>query len=244
MKATGKKIEPTEAITYFRTSTDDQKLGIDAQRTIADRLAAQIGLPIVRSWEEHESGGNNDRVLLDEALRYATRKNAVLVIAKLDRLSRDSQFLGEVKKSGVRILCGDLPELDGSASSSLHFGVMASFAQFERERIGERTREALAELKLKGVPLGASRPECRNLKDEDRKAGSVNSAKESIARAIDETAQETAIATKMKRAGSTLQEIADHLTHVERIPSRQGTAWNPTMVRRLLVRGGEIKKTS
>ena len=139
---------------YLRTSTADQLVGIDAQQTTVRRIAGDRGGAIVRTYVEHESGGRNDRPELDRAIRHARRVGAVLVVAKLDRLARDSGFLMRLYDGNVPILFGDLPEIDGSAASRFMVQVMASMAEFERRRIGERTREAMAELKARGVAFG------------------------------------------------------------------------------------------
>jgi DNA invertase Pin-like site-specific DNA recombinase len=240
MKATNKSTENREAIPYYRTSTDDQLLGIDAQHETVLRIAGQKGLKVARDWTEHESGGNNDRPALDQALRYAKRTGATIIVAKLDRLARDSQFLMKLYDGNVPIIFGDLPEVDGSAAGRLMIQMMANFSEFERRRIGERTKEALAILKGRGVKLGASRPECQNLTDADRKRGSEVAAKTRTAQAIEEMADVAEIAVKMRGEGGTLQSIADHL-NAERIPSRKGAAWNPMMVKRVVDRANAVK---
>ena len=80
---------------------------------------------------------------LDKALRHARRIGAALVVAKLDRLARDSTFLMQLYDGDVALIFGDLAEIDGSAASRLMVQMMANIAEFERRRIGERTKEAL-----------------------------------------------------------------------------------------------------
>jgi DNA invertase Pin-like site-specific DNA recombinase len=236
MRTTARKTRSSEAVAYYRTSTDDQLLGIDAQHTTAARIAEHKRLTIVREWTEHESGGNNERPELDQALHHAKRTGATLIVAKLDRLARDSQFLMRLYDSGALIVFGDLPEVDGSAASRLMIQMMANFAEFERRRIGERTKEALAVLKARGVPLGATRPQCRSLTDESRSLGAKISGKARTARAVDDMRDVADIAVSLREAGETLRMIADHLEK-ERIPSRHGLpAWTPTMVKRVIDR--------
>jgi hypothetical protein len=86
----------------------------------------------------------------NKAIRHARRVGAALLVAKLVQLARDSQFLIKVYGGDVPIIFGDLPEIDGSAASRMFVQVMASVAEFERRRIGERTKEVLAALKGKG----------------------------------------------------------------------------------------------
>lgn len=102
------------------------------------------------------------------------RIGAYLVVAKLDRLARDSAFLMTIYDGQVPVIFGDLPEVDGSAASRLMVQMMANIAEFERRRIGERTKEALAVLKARGVKLGTP----RNLTRDARLKGARNAAVE------------------------------------------------------------------
>ena len=137
------------------------------------------------------------------------------------------------------IIFDDLPEVDGSAAGRLMIQMMANFSEFERRHIGERTKEALAVLKARGVKLGASRPECENLTGADRKRGSEVAAKARTAQAVDDMYDVAEIAVRMRSVeGCTLQKIADHL-NAEGIPSRQGASWNPMMVKRVIDRASK-----
>jgi DNA invertase Pin-like site-specific DNA recombinase len=216
---------------YRRTSTDDQRLGIDAQQTTLERIASERGCKIVRTFTEHESGGDNGRPELGKAIRHARRVNAIVVVAKLDRLARDSRFLMELYDGDVPIMFGDLPEVDGSAASRFMVQSMANVAEFERRRIGERTREALAALKAKGKVLGTP----ANLTEQARAKGAVNSAKASKAKAVEDMADVHEIAAGMRSRGDTLQAIADHL-NAEGFTTRKGSTWNAVQVKRVLDR--------
>jgi DNA invertase Pin-like site-specific DNA recombinase len=216
---------------YRRTSTDDQKLGIEAQDETLARIAREYGCNLVRIFTEHESGGNCERVELDNAIKHARRVGAMVVVAKLDRLARDSTFLMKLFDGDVPILFGDMPEIDGSAASRIMVQMMANIAEFERRRIGERTKEALAALKAKGVRLGTP----ANLTDADRAKGAVNSAVASRDRAIDAMADVAAIAVKLRNDGLTLQAICDKLT-ADGYTTRRGGEWSPVQVKRILDR--------
>jgi DNA invertase Pin-like site-specific DNA recombinase len=219
-------------VSYRRTSTDDQKLGIEAQDATVHRLAEQRNCKIVRAYTEHESGANNDRPELERAIKHARRVGAVLVVAKLDRLARDSAFLMKLYDGDVPVLFGDMPEIDGTTSTGrLQVQMMANFAEFERRRIGERTREALAALKAQGVKLGTP----ANLTDEARRKGQLNSAKARIVKAVEDMSDVTDLAAKLHNKGQSLRQIAAHLD-AEGYTTRKGSHWNAIQVKRILDR--------
>lgn len=146
---------------YYRVSTDEQGqsgLGLEAQQATIQELATSRGWHIRSQHIEVESGKKNDRPVLAKAIAEARNIGATLVVAKLDRLSRDASFLLSLFDGNVPILFGDMPELDASTSTGrLQLVVMAGFAEFERKRISERTKAALAAAKARGVKLGGKR---------------------------------------------------------------------------------------
>ena len=137
-------------IVYKRVSTDSQGirgLGMDAQsESIAKSITKES---IIAEFTEVESGKNKNRPELNKAIEMCKKKNATLVVAKLDRLSRSVSFLFNLRDSGVKFRCLDLPEMN-----TLTLGLFAVFAEYEREKISIRTKDALAALKAKGVKLG------------------------------------------------------------------------------------------
>ncbi len=139
-------------VAYERVSTARQGasgLGIAAQRQAIEGYASQRNATILARFTEVESGRNPDRPELAKALHLAKVTGAVLVIAKLDRLSRNAAFLLTLRDSGVRFAAVDLPE-----ANDLTVGIMALVAQQEREAISRRTKEALAVARGRGVRLG------------------------------------------------------------------------------------------
>ena len=136
-----------KAVAYYRVSTAAQGrsgLGLQAQRAAVADLARTRDLNLLAEFTKVESGKRNDRPVLAQALHHARMTNAVLVIAKLDRLSRNAAFLLTLRDSGVRFLAADVPD-----ANDLTIGVLAVIAQAEREAISRRTREALATIKQK-----------------------------------------------------------------------------------------------
>ncbi len=136
-------------VSYLRVSTDKQGLGLEAQREAVDRYLNGGGWELLEEFVEVESGKNDDRPQLQKALHYCRITGATLVIAKLDRLSRDAHFLLGLQKAGVEFVAADMPD-----ANNLTVGVMALVAQQEREAISRRTKEALAAAKARGVKLG------------------------------------------------------------------------------------------
>jgi DNA invertase Pin-like site-specific DNA recombinase len=232
------KPEITLIVGYLRTSTDDQLLGIDAQDARLRQIAVEKRCTIDSVYTEHESGGDDTRPELERARKRAKRKHAYLVVAKLDRLARDQQFLLTLLKYGVPIIFGDLPDVDfNTAVGKANIGMMAVFAEFELNRIRERTREALRILKGRGVLLGASRPECRNLTAEGRRRGIAKAARDRTARAIDDQSDIASVALEMRAAGRSLRQIAAHL-NAEGFPTREGKECVPDPDRPGETRGG------
>ena len=223
--------KPDKLVSYRRTSTNDQRLGIEAQDATVKRISLERACPVVKEFTEHESGGNNDRPELDKAIRFARRVGATVIVAKLDRLSRDSEFLLKLYGGDVPLIFGDLPEVDGSAASRLIVQMMANIAEFERRRIGERTKEALAELKLKGAKLGTP----ANLKQEHREKGARAATVKRRHAAIEQMSDVAELITPLRRDGMSLQHIARHLNEQE-YPTRKGKRWSATQVKRVLDR--------
>lgn len=235
------RIEPAaDIVAYYRTSTDDQKLGIKAQRQRVEEIARSKQVRVISSYTEHESGGDRSRPELRKALSRARGSKAILCVAKLDRLARDSGFLQSLRDGDVPIIFGDMPEVDGSAASGLMVQMMAGFAEFERKRIGERTKEALAQLKKDGMRLGT----VANLTAEGRKKGSKKGGQKLRKRAIDAMEAQAQIALEKRDQGWTLRKIADHFNELvgegdERTPrevTRNGKSFSPTQVKRILDR--------
>jgi len=130
-------------VAYYRVSTEQQEesnLGMVAQRSIVANFVKCTNC-IIAEFEERESGKKSDRPKLRAALTLAKDNNAVLIVAKLDRLSRNVLFLAQLMESRVAFKCCDLPECD---NFTIH--LFAALAQKEAEMISSRTKAALAVL--------------------------------------------------------------------------------------------------
>jgi DNA invertase Pin-like site-specific DNA recombinase len=141
-----------KVVTYCRVSTDKQGrsgLGLEAQKAAIAAYAAQHKATIAGEFVEVESGRVNDRPQLQAALKLARVTGAKLVIAKLDRLSRDAAFLLNLQSFKVDFVACDMPE-----ANELTVGLMAVIAQAESKMIGARTRAAMAAAKARGQVFG------------------------------------------------------------------------------------------
>ena len=143
-------------VLYYRVSTKkqgDSGLGLAAQKTDVARFLKTNGGEAIASFTEIESGKINARPELKKALRLAVSSDATLLVAKLDRLSRNAAFLNDLEnkayRGALKIKALDLPEFNG-----LMVGILAAVAQQERRNTSERTRKALAERKASGMKLG------------------------------------------------------------------------------------------
>ena len=217
-------------VSYLRVSTERQGrsgLGLEAQRrAVAEFLAG-------RSWRhvaelvEVESGSREARPRLSEALALCRLHNATLLIAKLDRLSRDAAFLLNLQKAGVRFVAADMPE-----ANELVVGIMAVVAQAERKMISARTKAALAAAKARGVQLG--KPE--NLSNQG--TGQARGRERQAARAKARADDLDAVIADARAAGATsLREIAAVLNE-RGVPAARGGMWLAAQVRRVVMLGG------
>jgi DNA invertase Pin-like site-specific DNA recombinase len=142
-------------VAYYRVSTERQGrsgLGLEAQEAAVDAFVASRpdAKLIAPPFKEIESGKKNDRPQLAKALHRAKVTGSTLLIAKLDRLSRNAAFLMNLRDAGVSFVAVDLPE-----ANTLTIGIMALMAQHEREAISARTKAALQAAKARGVQLGS-----------------------------------------------------------------------------------------
>ena len=135
-------------VAYFRVSTDKQGrsgLGFEAQRHAVDQFLNGGSWSLIGEFIEVESGKRNKRPELEKALAVCKRQKAKLVIAKLDRLSRNLAFIATLMDSGVEFVAVDNPH-----ANKLTVHILAAVAQHEREMIAQRTKDALQAAKARG----------------------------------------------------------------------------------------------
>ena len=146
---------PSRFVAYYRVSTVRQGcsgLGLEAQREAVRVFLSGNAGSLVDEFTEVETGKNDDRPQLARALDACRLTGAALVIAKLDRLSRDAHFLLGLEKAGVEFVAADMPN-----ANRLTVRLMAVIAQEEREMISARTKAALAAAKARGTKLSGNR---------------------------------------------------------------------------------------
>jgi DNA invertase Pin-like site-specific DNA recombinase len=157
------------AIGYTRVSTKGQKksgLGLEAQRTAIEAFATAEGFVVTQWFTEAESGAGADaletRPQLKAALAAARKGKAVVLVAKLDRLSRDVYFIAGLMAHRIEFIVTEL----GRQDDPFVLHMYAALAQKERALISKRTKEALAATKSRGTKLGMrarSKSEIRRL---------------------------------------------------------------------------------
>lgn len=205
---------------YVRVSTDEQAdsgAGLEAQRGAIRAECGRKGWTLLRTHEDASASGKalNGRPGLAEALGLLDKGQAdALVVAKLDRLSRSlldfASLMERSRKNGWALVALDLGVDTSTPAGEMMANVLATFAQFERRLIGQRTREALAVKRAEGVRLG-------------RRSTVAPETRRRIAR--------------LHRAGKSLQAIADALTQ-SGVPTGQGgKKWYPSSVRAVLRAG-------
>jgi DNA invertase Pin-like site-specific DNA recombinase len=139
-------------IAYYRVSTAEQGksgLGLEAQRKAVRDYLDGGSWELIGEYTEVETGKRSDRPELEKAIAACKKHRARLVIAKLDRLSRNVAFIATLLEKKIDFLCCDNPH---ATKFNLH--ILAAVAEFERDAISKRTTEALAAAKARGVKLG------------------------------------------------------------------------------------------
>lgn len=221
-------------IGYFRVSTKQQGvsgLGLEAQQAAVTTHVNCHG-KLVASYVEIESGNKADRPQLLKAIAHAKRNKAILIVAKLDRLSRNVAFLSALMEAKIDFVCADMP-----TANRLTIHVLAAVAEHEAKVISERTKAALAQAKLRGVKLGSHREGHWDGREQTRIDGLAKGRKQA---AISNTAKRIEAYVDLlnqvieyREAGKTLQQIADILNSTGHL-TRRGKQWSHVQILRLL----------
>jgi len=219
----------TSAIAYYRVSTARQArsgLGVEAQKSVVKRFAEGEGFDLIAEHVEIETGKGADaldrRPELAAALARARKEKCPVLVAKLDRLSRDVHFISGLMAHRVPFIVADL----GAEADPFMLHLYAALAEKERALISARTKAALAAKKARGAKLGNPRAA-----DAAVKAHAANRA------AADRFAANILpIVSDIQAAGQTsLREIAAAL-NARGVRTARGGAWGSSSVRNLLMR--------
>lgn len=212
-------------IAYYRVSTKRQNLGLSAQSNTVSNYINTVNGVLINSYEEKESGKNDNRIELHNAITECKKVGATLIIAKLDRLSRNVSFIFMLKDSGINFVVCDLPELN-----TLTLGIFASLAQSERETISQRTKSALNAKKLQGYKLGNPNAYISN---EMR----INSASALKAKANNNSNNKRAsiVISGLCKEGKSLREIAAYLNEND-FRTSKGCLFTAVAVSRIIKR--------
>lgn len=205
-------------VAYYRVSTTRQGqsgLGLEAQATAVAGYVARIGGEIVAEITEIESGRRNDRPELARAFEVCRRNKAVLLIARLDRLTRSVAFISHLTESRIDFRAVDMPE-----ASRLTIHILAAVAEHERDAISSRTKVALAAAKARGVRLGSPKPGYRegaaaNIEAADRFAST-----------------HWPLIEALREEGNSYRAIAREMNE-RRLRTRTGKDWTAAQVRNI-----------
>jgi DNA invertase Pin-like site-specific DNA recombinase len=216
-------------VSYLRVSTQAQGrsgLGLDAQRKAVEDYLNGGRWRLVAEHVEVESGKQNERPELTKALAACRVHGATMVVAKLDRLSRNAAFLLTLRDAGVEFVAVDLPN-----ANRMTVGIMAVVAEHEREAISVRTKAALEAARRRGVRLGNP----AHLNKSARRLGTIASAKVRQERAAQRAEDLAPTLAELRRGGaSSLRALAQGLNG-RGIPAARGGEWTAAQVRRLLL---------
>jgi DNA invertase Pin-like site-specific DNA recombinase len=211
-------------IAYYRVSTDKQGksgLGLEAQRQAVENYLNGGSWKLIAEFTEVESGKNSERPELRAAQAACKKHKARLVIAKLDRLSRNVAFIANLLEAGTDFVAADNPHANKSMLQ-----MMAVFAEMERDAISKRTKEALAAAKARGVKLGNPR-----LADAIE---ATNKARQEAADAF--AANVLPIIRQIQKSGvSSLRGVAKALS-ARGIKTARGGVWSAVQVSDILQR--------
>jgi DNA invertase Pin-like site-specific DNA recombinase len=222
-------------VAYYRVSTVEQGrsgLGLEAQQQAVRTYLDGGCWKLIGEHTEVESGKLRDRPQLKSALEQCRLTGSTLVIAKLDRLSRNVAFLAQLMDSNdVQFVAVDNPH---ATRFTLH--ILAAVAEHEAAQISARTKVALAAARTRGQRLGGWRPTRKDGKARTP-PGAFQAAAAAAwkAKANERAARVLPIARELQAQGQSLRQIAAELT-ARHVATLRGKAWSASSVHRLLAR--------
>jgi DNA invertase Pin-like site-specific DNA recombinase len=213
-------------IAYYRVSTNEQGksgLGLESQKESVRKYVSNVKGELVNEFTDVASGKKDNRENLNKAILEALKHSAVLVVKKLDRLSRGGfKIAVKLEELGIKYIESDSPN-----DNELLKNIKLAIAKDERLKISERTKAALKVLKDKGVKLGNP----SNLTNDGRKKGAM--AMKTKANLNPNNKRAKVLSITLKSNGYTLQKIANELNS-NGFKTARGSQFNPIQVSRLL----------
>lgn len=218
------------AVAYIRVSTAQQGksgLGLEAQRAAIAKFAEAEDLELIAEFQEVETGKGadalNKRPQLAAALSDAKRNDCAVVVAKLDRLSRDVAFISALMAKRTPFIVAEL----GADVSPFMLHIYAAVAEQERAMISQRTKDALAAVKARGVKLG--NPQIRKAQEA--------AAERRTAIADGFASNVLPIIREIQATGASMRKTAAAL-NARGIPTARGGTWAATQISDILKRDG------
>jgi DNA invertase Pin-like site-specific DNA recombinase len=236
MKTAAHRADPSKFVAYYRVSTARQGrsgLGLEAQeRAVKAYVATIAGARILSSFTEVESGRRMDRPQARRAMADARKKGAILLVAKMDRLTRDLRFLVALRDSGVKFVAADFPE-----ANEFMVGILVLVGEWEAKMIGLRTKQGLESRRQRMLKLN---PNFKLGTLKNLRAGKSPAPQLNRARAMADAERMRPIINQIRADGITsARAICRALNERGYMTARQGE-WNPKTVLRVLKRLGGI----
>lgn len=203
-------------VAYIRVSTIKQELGLESQLNIINNYIGKNDT-ILKLFTEKESGRNNNRIELSKAIAYTKDNDAILLIAKLDRLSRNVTFISTLMDSKVHFKACDIPTAD---NFTIH--IFAALAEREVGMIRERTKAAMSVIKSNIITNGFHISKSGNritslgsnvMLDENRLKGQT---------AIKEKKESNPNLKRARAFAASLKEIGSNYTEITKILNENG----------------------
>jgi DNA invertase Pin-like site-specific DNA recombinase len=220
-------------VAYYRVSTDQQGqsgLGLEAQQAAVRTYAQRTDCRIIAEYREVESGRKADRPELAKAMDHAKLAKATLVIAKLDRLSRNVAFLATLMDSGAEFVACDNPN-----ATRLTLHILAAVAEDEARKGSQRTKDALAAAKARGVKLGGRRPGHERMSPQSRLRAATAGATSNRLRADSYYRALAPRVNELRLSGLTQAAIAERFNS-EGLTTQSGGPWTQVAILRVLRR--------
>jgi DNA invertase Pin-like site-specific DNA recombinase len=222
-----------KVVSYYRVSTVRQGqsgLGLEAQKAAVEAFVNANHGELLRAYTEVESGKRSDRPELKRALDHAKLAKATLVVAKLDRLARNVEFLARVMNAGTEFVACDLP-----SANRMMLHIMAAVAENEAKATSDRTKAALAAYKARGGLLGGARPGSPRMSAEAMAKGQMMASQVRRKLAREAYVELVPVMAVMRSEGRSYRDIADRLNE-QGYATRHGRPWSHVQVRLVLGR--------